>query len=231
MQIHNYCKTGGFHREIGGECQDENLSATVGLYDIAVQADGVSSCCHGKRGAQIACEAVVDFIRMEKENIFLYESRKLSFLLIEHILYFLEIEASKIGANVADYASTIAFTCANRKTGEMVLFSLGDGAVFNSSGYKANTAIAPRRHFGNPCLTTTDNAYKYAEIKKQTLSPNDSVLLCTDGFLHAVGASISGSSMLKNAIINKSFWELDNLLNNSAEPDDIGYIHYTHTQS
>lgn len=231
MQIHNYCKTGSFHKEIGEECQDESLSATVGPYDIVVQADGVSSCRHGKRGAQIACEAVVDFIRMEKENIFLYNSRKLSFLLIEHILYFLEIEASKNGANVADYASTIAFTCANRTTGKMVLFSLGDGAVFNSSGHKVNTAIAPRRHFGNPCLTTTDSAYKYAEIKKQTLSPNDSVLLCTDGFLHAVGASICGSSVLKNAIINKRFLELDNLLSNSAEPDDIGYIHYTHTQS
>lgn len=231
MQIHNYYKTGSFHEEIGEECQDKSLSAIVGAYDIIVQADGVSSCCHGKRGAQVACEAVVDFIRMEKENIFLYDSRKLSFLLIEHILYFLEIEASKNGANVADYASTIAFTCANRETGEMVLFSLGDGAVFNSSGYKVNTAIAPRQHFGNPCLTTTDSAYKYAEIKKQTLSPNDSVLLCTDGFLHAVGASISGSSMLKSAIINKSFLELDNLLSNSAEPDDIGYIQYTHTQS
>lgn len=231
MQVHNYCKTGSFHKEIGEECQDKSLSATVGVYDIIVQADGVSSCCHGKRGAQIACEAVVEFIRMEKEDIFLYDSRKLSFLLIEHILYFLEIEASENGANVSDYASTIAFTCANRKTGEIVLFSLGDGAVFNSSGYKVNTVIAPRRHFGNPCLTTTDSSYKYAEIKKQTLSLDDSVLLCTDGFLHAVGTSSSGSSVLRNAMLGKNFSELDNLLDNTNEPDDIGYIHYTRTRS
>lgn len=229
MQIHNYCKIGDFHKEIGEECQDESLSATVEAYDITVQADGVSGCYYGKRGAQLACEAVVDFIRMEKENIFLYDSRKLSFLLIEHILYFLEIEASKNRTNIFDYASTIAFMCANRKNGETVLFSLGDGAVFTSSGYKVNAAIVPKRYGGNPCLTTTDSAYKYAEIKKQTLSPSNSVLLCTDGFLHAVGTSILGSSVLKNAIINKSFSELDNLLNNSAEPDDIGYIHYTYT--
>jgi hypothetical protein len=230
VQIHSYCKTGSFHKEIGEECQDESLSATVGAYDIVVQADGVSSCCHGKRGAQLACEAVVDFIRKEKENVFLYSSRKLAFLLIEHILYFLEIEAYQNGADLADYASTIAFSCVNRENGETVLFSLGDGAIFNSSGHYANAAITPKRYFGVPCLTTTSNAYKYAEIKKLTLSPNDSVLLCTDGLLHAVGISISGSIVFKNAIINKIFSELDNLLSNANEPDDIGYIHYTRTQ-
>lgn len=230
MQIHNYCKTGGFHREIGAECQDENLSATMGSYDIAVQADGVSSCRHGKRGAQIACEAVVDFIRLEKENIFIYDSRKLSYLMMEHILYFLENEASKNGTNISDYASTVAFTCVNNHTGEMMLFSLGDGAVFNTSGFQFNTAIAPKRYYGNPCLTTTDGAYKYVEIKKQTLSLDDSVLLCTDGFLHAVGTSSSGSSVLRNAMLGKNFSELDNLLDNTSEPDDIGYIHYTRTR-
>ena len=70
MQIHNYCKTGSFHKEIGEECQDKSLSATVGVYDIIVQADGVSSCCHGKRGAQIACEAVVDLSEWKKKIFF-----------------------------------------------------------------------------------------------------------------------------------------------------------------
>ncbi len=230
MQIHNYCKAGGFHRELGGECQDENLSATVGSYDIAVQADGVSGCSHGKRGAQIACEAVVDFVRLEKENVFLYVPRKLSFLMIEHILYFLEIESRKNGTDISDYSSTVAFTCVNNYTGEMLVFSLGDGAVFRSSGIQVRASLSPKRFCGNPFLTTTDGAYKYAEIKKQTLSRGDSVLLCTDGFLHAVDSSASGFSVLQNAMLSKDFSKLDTLLNSADESDDIGYIHYTRTR-
>jgi len=229
VQIHSYCKTGGFHSKTGDACQDENLSATVGAYDVVVQADGVSACRHGKTGAQLACKAVIDFVRLETENIFLYDSRKLSFLVLEHILYFLETEARKNGNPVSDYASTVVFSCTNNNTGQVLLFNLGDGAVFISSGIKVTAAIAPKRYCENPCLTTTDDAYKHAETKKLWFSVNDSVLLCTDGFLHAVGASASGLSVLRNAMLRKDFSELDSLLNSANEPDDIGYIHYTQT--
>lgn len=230
MQIHNYCKTGAFHREKGEACQDESLCVTLGAYDIVVLADGVSGCSHGKRGAQLACEAVVDFIRLEKENVFLYDPRKLSFLMIEHILYFIETETFQKGTDIADYASTVIFACTDNKTGEMLLFNLGDGAIYHSSELKTREALAPKRYCENPFLTTTDGAYEHAQIQKQFICLCDCILLCTDGFLHAVGASASGSDLLQKAMQNQEFSELDDFLNNADEPDDIGYIHYRRTR-
>lgn len=229
MQIHSYCKAGSFHRSRGEACQDENLSAAAGTYDIIVQADGVSGCRHGKRGARRACEAVADFIRLEKENIFLYTPRKLSFLVMEHILYFLETEAAQNGSDISDYASTVAFACADRKTGETLLLNLGDGAVFHASGLQVRPLLTPRRFCGDPCFTTADEAYKFAEIKKQRLSLGSSVLLCTDGFLHAVGLSDPGTGVMKGAMLSKDLSKLDSFLEHTNEPDDIGYIHYTRT--
>lgn len=227
MQIHNYCKTGGFHTYHGEQCQDEILWTTAGSYDIAVLADGVSDCSQGKRGAQLACAAVVDFIRMEKENVFLYTPRKLSYLVMEHILYFIEMESFQNGTAVCDYASTIAFICVDNKSGKMITFSLGDGAIIHLSGNEIQTITGSRRYYGNPVLTTTEDAYKYVEIQKLPMLIGNSVLLCTDGFLHAMGSNDACRRVLQEAMLQQGLSELDILLNNTNEPDDISYIHYT----
>jgi serine/threonine protein phosphatase PrpC len=68
------------------------------------------------------------------------------------------------------------------------------------------------------------------EIKKQDLLLDDAVLLCTDGFLHAVASSASGEDVLKNTLVSKKLSQLETMLNDADEPDDIGYIHYTRTR-
>jgi hypothetical protein len=167
---------------------------------------------------------------MEKENVFLYTPRKLSYLVMEHILYFIEMESFQNGTAVCDYASTIAFICVDNKSGKMITFSLGDGAIFHSSGPDVHTVAEPRRYYGNPGLTTTKDAYKYVEVQNLPISIGDSVLVCTDGFLHAMGYNDACRSVLQEAMLKQGLSELDILLNNTNKPDDIGYIHYTRTR-
>lgn len=230
MKTHHYCKTGAYHLQEGQTCQDQLTVTVVGPYTVAALADGVSACRCGETGAQLACAAVVDFIDMEREHVFSYDPRKLAYLVMEHILYFLENESARTGNAVADYASTIMFSCVENNTGNAVLFGLGDGAVFQTSGTRILREISPKRYGGHPCLTTTEGAYQAAEIRRIQIPLGDSVLLCTDGFLHAMETDPACSEAFQHMMLEGTCAELETILEGADEPDDISYIQTTRTR-
>lgn len=228
MEAYHYQITGGYHREKGEECQDAVLFRESGRYAVAVAADGVSACENGGIGAALACRAAADFARMEGAGLFEYEPEKLAYLLVEHVLYFLEQAGAGAGGRVSDYASTLAAAFLDTRTGKTVLFNLGDGAIFSLAGSEYRLQAAPRQYRGNPCVTTTKNAYRAAQVKHMELMLGGSLLLCTDGFLHAAG-SLPRDAVSK-AVRERSYEALNALLDGTGERDDCSYLAVTRTR-
>ena len=94
MDYHYYQKKGAHHEKQGMPCEDAYLIAEDSVCSLIALADGVSACAFGKRGAEKTLEALMDFVQREGEAVFSYGSPKLAYLLAEHILYYLELEAA-----------------------------------------------------------------------------------------------------------------------------------------
>lgn len=227
MRADQYIKTGAYHAARLEECQDRVFFTESARFAVAAAADGATACEHSGTGAEIACGAVGDFLEREGKNIFHYPDEKLSYLLVEHILYFLETETGKTGQGLQSYASTVAAACVDQKTGRTVVVNLGDGATFFIHENAFQMLLPPRRFRGHPCLTTTADAYKAVEIKRIWLGPGDTLLLCTDGFLHILETDRIRGGTVRNRIAAGEFSEVEQLLEAAAEKDDCGYIAVT----
>lgn len=226
MFIHKYQRRGDYHAGRKESCQDAIAYFEDDTYALAVIADGVTGCVYGKQGATCTCEAIKDFVKRERSNLLYYAPEKTAYLLMEHILYFLEKLADLQGHDVQEYAATFAFALIEKDSGRTVLGNLGDcvGFLLYEGG---QTMILPmRRHGGQPCLTTTPDAYKAMVLKGTVLSMEDTVMLCTDGLIHGAWSLIRDPRMDLRV-----YEELDAALDASNEPDDCSYITVTRTRN
>ena len=225
MIVHKYQRKGDYHTATNQECQDVISYVETEEYALAVIADGVTACKYSKIGAGLSCEAVKDFVKLEGSNLFHYPPAKTAYLLVEHILFFLERKAAMCNHDINEYASTLAFALVEKESGKTVLGNLGDGAVLLLAESGRKLLLTPKRHFGQPCLTTTGDAYKSLSLKQINLSLDDTLLLCTDGFLHA------SWPFLKKLDGDVNIYEqLDSALDLSCEQDDCSYIMVTRTR-
>lgn len=224
MRIDCYCGTGAYHESKGETCQDVVESVEVGDYEVVVVADGVTACANAAEGAIIACKAFEDFIAREQGNIFRFSDKKLAYLLMEHILYFLETESGKQGLDLQNYASTIIGAVIEKKSGKSILFNLGDGTVFELGTYGMKICMPPKRHRGNPCLTTTKDAYKAVEIKRTDILMGEGLLLCTDGFTDIYNDGVATKKSLMGSIASRRWDELKESLKSIKHVDDCSYV-------
>lgn len=223
MEISKYCKTGEFHKENGGVCQDKVGYYETKDYAIAVLADGVTACEKSDEGADIICRAFTSFVLSEQENIFIYSKEKLAYLLIEYLLYYLETETGKKGDAVQKYASTLVGAVVDKKNREAVIINLGDGAVFTFSSSEIIEQLRPKKIEGNPCLVTTKGSYKAVEIKRLEVRFGEGLFLCTDGFVDILERE-SDDIDAKELIIYHNFSGLQMKLQHLNIMDDCSYI-------
>ncbi|MBQ9082960.1 MAG: protein phosphatase 2C domain-containing protein [Clostridia bacterium] len=224
MECHYYQKTGAYHAANNAPCEDAVLAVEDSEYALIALADGVTACRHGKAGAQKAVEALWDYIQLERDHIFTYSPQKTSWLLLEHVLYYLELESWKENSDVAEFSSTLAFACIEKKTGRAITGNLGDGIVcgFLNGAYSAPTG--PARPTNRPFLTTTQYAYKAMTLQYPELFLEDCIILGSDGFMHAVRALKDNNRLLCKTAEQFDFSELDQCLAQYPEPDDCSYI-------
>ena len=100
---------------------------------------------------------------------------------------------------------------------------MGDGAIIlvdktNSFSY----LIRPRRYYGNPCLTTTNQAYKAVDIDVIDVPLGNTLILCTDGFLE-----ILRKASVFERLRKCDFKELNNAILSEENNDDCSYISFT----
>ncbi|MCD8215920.1 MAG: protein phosphatase 2C domain-containing protein [Clostridiales bacterium] len=224
MNINKYTKAGEYHKLRGEENQDRLFFSKTPYYVLAAAADGATECKNSGEGAETACLALRNFIEREGEKIYGFSDEKTAYLLIEHILYFLESKSGLSGKEIQEYGSTLAAAYINKKTGETIFINLGDGCVFSICGGSLKTELKPKRFKGGPCLTTTEGAYRAVEIKRVRLKFGDSVMLCTDGFLNIIGTDNRRRGEISKLIKAENFEKLNSLLDKACEKDDFSYI-------
>lgn len=224
MEYHYYQKTGAYHIATGASCQDAFLNVEDSTYSLIALADGVSACKYGKAGAEKTIEALWDFIRTEGDNVFLHSPQKLTYLLLEHVLYYLELASLSKTADIKEFSSTLAFACIEKKTGRAVVGNLGDGRII---GFMENTVkqiSVPTRYTNKPFVTTSKYANKAMVVQYYDLSLGDSILLGSDGFTHALLALDRRGFSISEVLENFEFCKLDKYLEEYPEADDCTYV-------
>lgn len=223
MNYHDYQKTGAYHLAAGIPCQDAVLAMEDSEYAMIALADGVSACQFGKTGAETAVKALWDYIQLERENVFLYAPQKLSYLLLEHVLYYLELASVSETADIKEFSSTLAFACMEKKTGRTVAGNLGDGGILGAVQSQFERLSVPKGQRDQPFVTTSKFANKAMMIRYDALSLGDCILLGSDGFLHALRAIANRGIQISEVLENFAFSELDRYLEEYPEPDDCTY--------
>lgn len=224
MRIDCYHKTGAYHETRGESCQDVVKYACIAGYDVIAIADGVTSCENSAEGAEIACRAFEDFISREQGNVFEFPDEKLAYLFMEHVMYFLETETGERGMNLQSYASTILGAAVERKSGRAFLLNLGDGTAFEVGTLGMKICVPPKRYRGCPCLTTTKDAYRLAEIRRAEIMVGEGLLLCTDGFTDVYNSRNTIRESLMESLSNYRWDELKKKLESINNMDDCSYV-------
>lgn len=212
-------KAGRYHCQNHEECEDVLDFCETEQFLVSVAADGATGCRFGREGAQAACAAALDFVRLEEERIFDYPEKKLGYLLVEHILYFIEKDLQD---SVHEYGSTLLLSVIRKSDGRTLIAKLGNGKIFVLK--KNGDILDPfeRQQGANACLTTTEKSYRAFHACYTTLEDEEATLLCTDGLLGLLIHHFKLPS--KTALALLDMQQLTALVDASDESDDIGFI-------
>lgn len=230
MIKNEYTKTGTFNLQRGEDCQDRMLFYDDKKYSLAVISDGATSCGRASEGAETTCQAVKDFFVIEGDRTFQYSAEKLSYLLTEHILYWLERKAEEERVCLGEYASTVVACFVDNKTGETLALGLGDSACCRIRDKDIEKIIIPRRFHGHPCLVTTKGAYKAMTVKVSEIGFNDVILLCTDGFVDAINRDDRRIGGVDYLLRQGDYKNLNNRLEKVEIRDDCSYMTLSRTR-
>lgn len=224
MRSREYRKTGQYHALRGESGQDMTAIRETQTCLFAAAADGATGCRRSAPGAELACRGAADFYEREKERVFAYSDEKLQYLLKEHVLYYMERETGKRGAELLEYGGTLMTAFTEKASGRTIITNLGDGCIFLHADGRLRTLLPPKRFDGQPCLTITAGAERAAETRRFILPPTAALLLCTDGFLHFLGAVPERRTVLREALECWEFDALERMLEASPEPDDCSFL-------
>lgn len=222
METREYRKTGTWHLDHHQSCQDQILFAENNYMAAAVIADGVSACTHSDKGAEITCQAVIDFLM--NVNVFQQEycEEKLGYLLNEYIMYCLEKKASEEQACIDEYASTVSLIYLDKERKKAAALKLGDSPLYRLNGNRFEKAVHDYCRYVQPYLTTDTDAWKHMNIRYFDYEPADSFFLCTDGFSDST--KNIGLKKTRTLIQTGDFERLNDLLDQEDNRDDLSYI-------
>lgn len=224
MDYHYYQKVGEYHKKVGGSCQDTFLNIEDSSYSLIALADGVTACKFGKLGAEKAIEALGNFVQLEGEKLFLYAPEKLAYLLVEHVLYYLELTAISKSSDLKDFSSTLSFAYIEKKTGRAVIGSLGDSSIFGIVDNAFKPLLVPTHRTTFPFVTTSNHANKAMSILYCDLHLGDCILLGSDGFTNALLGFANSDISFSELLEKFEFGGLDSYLETCGEADDCTYI-------
>ncbi len=173
---------GKSHIKSGTVCQDAiSILALPNGYKVAAVADGVGSCKHADKGAQIAVRTVTDFI---KEN-YPIDNRPISVKSMLRTAYnraLIEIqkEASHTNTPLSDYDTTLMVVIHDGKHGGYYAH-VGDGGIIGLRTDGRYTEISQRQNIEGRVIPLRAG-YEFWEID-EIKDPIASVLVCTDGMM------------------------------------------------
>lgn len=217
-----YTKAGQFHIQSERSCQDRILYRDGDRFAAAAVSDGATGCSFSEIGAEAVCCAAVNYFNDGEVFSDHYSEEKVAYLLNEYILYVLEKTAENNGQSASDYACTLAAVCIDKRQKRAVAVNLGDGAVLRVKNRAVGAWLGPHRINDQPCLFPDRESGRHIRVKYFDLSDQDTLLLCTDGFLYEYG--IPDHEELREAVKSLDFLHVNDLLDKIDHEDDLSYV-------
>lgn len=225
MNTVKFSKRGEYHKINKAKTEDVIRCRENERFSIIALSDGATSCKSSKAGATIVCNELIRFLLKNAEAFFEFSKIKTAYLIIEQILYKLQLAALKANGELSDYSATLSFCCLDKKTDKLLLFNLGDGAVFELNGKESvriKPLLGPERieKIYTP-LITTKAAYKTAKVKIVDAKKNHSILLCSDGVLKVFNKNIDDNASLD---FGGNYESLKEQIRTSDNFDDCSFV-------
>ncbi|MCH5314754.1 MAG: protein phosphatase 2C domain-containing protein [Eubacterium sp.] len=224
MKIIKYTKVGEFHKRNSKKNEDVIKYRENDRFVIITLSDGVTSCGKSREGAAINCAEAIKFLMKNAQGLYPLSDEKKAYLILEQLIYKLQLAAIKENAPLSDYAATLSFCCFDKKYNKLLLFNSGDGAIFehNCDSKKTQLVLKPQRYdeVYTP-LVTTENAYKAAEIKILDAKKNHIIFICSDGVLKEFNEKLDENVSID---LSEDCYELKNKLKNANNFDDCSFI-------
>ncbi len=180
--ISQFSQRGNYHKSREEVNQDCVMSEETSRHKLIVLADGATGCRFGAEGARAACTAAIKWLTNGCENMY-FDAEKLAFLLLEEVAFHQKKEAQKLNSQENETASTLALACLDKEKNKILLFNVGDGALFvkRRSDEKYRLELTPKKWKGNAILTVHQCAYKLASVEVVDAADISSVFICSDG--------------------------------------------------
>lgn len=205
--------------------QDCVLFEENGHVALAAVADGVSSCKNAAEGAQIACQTIKQIMTQESDYYFSCKQDCVGSLLLNYVCRVLQSAADEAGEDVMSYASTLSFVCFHKKSGKMMVFSLGDSKVFSvgETGIQCLTDSQADEN-NRCCATVTQGAEKQVQLQVFVYDGQTDYLLMTDGAWRLLYTDCRLRKDLREQIEKRNYRDLASFFENMKPTDDCSYI-------
>ncbi|MBS7528288.1 protein phosphatase 2C domain-containing protein [Fusibacter paucivorans] len=219
-----YSKIGRYHQRRNEENQDYTFKDENQRFYLIALADGASACSESALGAKIACNTVKDYLFLVGSEIFDWNESKIAFLINEQVFSKIKKYAETMDKPVDQFGSTLAFCFIDKMLHRVLMFNLGDGAIFLKKDHQYSL-ISPPRNFGVnvSCLTTTEEAYKYTQVKIISAWVDVSFFICSDGFHHLLKGH-KYSEAIQNAMLQNDYPLICKLIDRIEIEDDCSFI-------
>ena len=219
-----WSKAGTRHRKEGLENQDVVLQGSTGRFEVVALADGVSSCREAKKGAEIACGAILDLLLQKGEYFWKFEQKKRAELIVEHVFYKLKEAAEKNGVAVEELSSTLAAVLLDKQTKQLLYFNLGDGMLLAVRPECCKILFVPADSAEGCPVTTTRGAASVVQTEVLDASALQSVVLCSDGAWQLMFKQGRLKAECAGLLQGASFTQLGQYLDEQEGMDDYSFI-------
>jgi len=172
---------------------------------------------------------VSDYLFLLGEDIFEFSEKKISFLIVEQILY--DFKKLLVSENLPNenFEKSLLFCFVDKQELRVMFFNLKGGAVFISDEDRCKLVLSPNvENMG--FLFSGSQAFKLAKIKIQDIKIGETILLCSKDFYGLMGER-EGEMMIKEALKAENFDGLRDYLEMQDDNADYSFIFITNIRS
>lgn len=164
-------------------CQDAVCIKESNDTLVAVLADGLGSLKKSEIASQAVTENIAAAFICSEKNVFSIEIQRLQEQVLEHSRKAIQTAAYEYGLDASDMDCTLLFVCINKRSNEVIVGHLGDGAICIIHNDSAELFSPPNRQVANGTATVMCNSEGDFHFSRYNIKTDSIVgfILSSDG--------------------------------------------------